>query len=222
MVLVSRVRYDLHRYTNQQQLTDGTCGSTCATFAEMLKTQAGVKSLVMGGVPITGPMQAVSGTRGQQEYEFSEIDAIAKQARNFATSLNINPYDNTTENLLPAAPIVRYSQAKIEGNNLNTKNLVRYNSSVATQVTYQAADCRLWYTPPMVIDYSQIWIAAAQAMWSGSNGGMNTGLCVQDSTNHHLPRRTSPAWMLRTAPLPQAVTRLAVLREPRRAHRASR
>ena len=51
------------------QLTDGFCGSTCAIFAELMKTDAGVRRVAMGGVPsISGPMQAVSGSRGSQVY----------------------------------------------------------------------------------------------------------------------------------------------------------
>ena len=42
-------------------LTDGFCGSTCSVFAEQMKTHQGVKSVVVGGLPEIGPMQAVAG-----------------------------------------------------------------------------------------------------------------------------------------------------------------
>ncbi|KAK0122059.1 hypothetical protein ONS95_010323 [Cadophora gregata] len=44
-------------------LTDGFCGSTCSVFAEQMKTHQGVKSVVVGGLPETGPMQGVAGNR---------------------------------------------------------------------------------------------------------------------------------------------------------------
>ena len=49
-------------------LTDGFCASTCAIFAEFMKTQAKVKSYTFGGRPQKGAMQAVGGTKGSQAY----------------------------------------------------------------------------------------------------------------------------------------------------------
>lgn len=45
-------------------LSDGICGSTCATFAEYMKTQVGVPTIVAGGRPQYGPMQGVGGVKG--------------------------------------------------------------------------------------------------------------------------------------------------------------
>lgn len=40
-------------------LTDGVCSSTCSMFVEMMHNEAGVKTVVVGGRPSYGPMQAV-------------------------------------------------------------------------------------------------------------------------------------------------------------------
>jgi hypothetical protein len=45
-------------------LYDGTCGSTCAIFSEFMKSQAGVRSIAVGGRPQMGPMQGVAGSKG--------------------------------------------------------------------------------------------------------------------------------------------------------------
>jgi len=45
-------------------LYDGTCGSTCAIFSEFMKSQAGVRSIAVGGRPQIGPMQGVAGSKG--------------------------------------------------------------------------------------------------------------------------------------------------------------
>jgi hypothetical protein len=45
-------------------LHDGGCGSTCAVFAEMMKSQGGVRSIAVGGRPQNGPMQGVTGSKG--------------------------------------------------------------------------------------------------------------------------------------------------------------
>lgn len=39
-------------------LSDGLCASTCAVFMEMMHHEAGVRTVVAGGVPVDGPMQA--------------------------------------------------------------------------------------------------------------------------------------------------------------------
>lgn len=45
-------------------LTDGSCGSTCTIFMEQTVTQAGVRSVVVGGRPTTSPMQTMAGSKG--------------------------------------------------------------------------------------------------------------------------------------------------------------
>ena len=154
-------------------LTDGTCGSTCAVFAEMMKTDAGVRSIVMGGLPVTGPMQAVSGSRG------SEVLTIPSIAQTAAGIRIFNPGDDIVSNLPPNLVPSRLGQsAKGKGGRVNIKNSVRTGSDVPLQFTYQAADCRLWYTAAMVTDYSAKWKAVASVAFD-----KNTTLCVQGSTD---------------------------------------
>jgi hypothetical protein len=44
-------------------LTDGICASACSIFTEFMTRQAGVKTIVVGGRPRNGPMQAIGGTK---------------------------------------------------------------------------------------------------------------------------------------------------------------
>ena len=39
-------------------LSDSICASTCAMFMEMMHHEAGVRTVVAGGLPAYGPMQA--------------------------------------------------------------------------------------------------------------------------------------------------------------------
>lgn len=55
-------------------LTDAFCSSACATFVELMHRQAGVRTVVAGGTPEYGPMQAVGGTRGAQSYTSVALD----------------------------------------------------------------------------------------------------------------------------------------------------
>ena len=69
-------------------LTDGFCTSTCNTFVEFMKTQAGVKSVVLGGRPDNrGPMQTVGGSRGFETQPFFNIFQFIKIAAGFTPSV---------------------------------------------------------------------------------------------------------------------------------------
>ena len=48
------------------------------------------------------------------------------------------------------------------------------------QFVYEAADCRLWYTPQMVLSADYQWQVAAEQAW-GLNGQTVFGKCVQGS-----------------------------------------
>ncbi len=45
-----------------------------------MMVQAGVRTVVAGGVPVTGPMQAAAGTRGAQPYGVFDLDGDIAQA----------------------------------------------------------------------------------------------------------------------------------------------
>ena len=56
------------------QLTDALCASTCAVFLELMHHEAGVHTVVVGGRPEYGPMQAPGETRGAQFANVLGID----------------------------------------------------------------------------------------------------------------------------------------------------
>lgn len=70
-------------------LTDGLCGSTCALFMEMM-TSVGVKTVVAGGRPVNGPMQAASGNRGASSYSTFALDADIVKARNLDADVSVD------------------------------------------------------------------------------------------------------------------------------------
>ncbi|KAF7950408.1 hypothetical protein EAE96_007694 [Botrytis aclada] len=71
-------------------LYDGSCGSTCAVFSESMKSQGGVRSVVMGGRPQTGPMQGVAGSKGSEVLTFSQIDSYLTQVPQIIANLTLN------------------------------------------------------------------------------------------------------------------------------------
>jgi hypothetical protein len=59
-------------------LTDGICASACSIFAEYMTRQAGVKTIVMGGRPVIGPMQAIGGTKGSLAQPFAGLSQFSQ------------------------------------------------------------------------------------------------------------------------------------------------
>lgn len=51
-------------------LSDGSCGSTCAVFAECMKSQIGPQAIVVGGRKQFGPMHCIGGSKGANNQEF--------------------------------------------------------------------------------------------------------------------------------------------------------
>lgn len=167
-------------------LHDGSCASTCSIFSDLMKSHADVRSVVVGGVPQYGPMQAVSGTRGSNTLTVPSIDSIVQQILNlyfeeedgFLALMESEGLTVADLNLLPT-PLARAPWA-VRNGAVNTLDIVRPESDdpgVPYQFAYEAAHCRLFYTAPMVRDISELWRVAAKY----ANG--DNDVCVRDSTN---------------------------------------
>ncbi|KAH6672424.1 hypothetical protein B0J14DRAFT_73417 [Halenospora varia] len=160
---------DMFTADNILLVTDGYCASTCTVFAEEMKTRAGVKQLVFGGRPETGPMQAVSGVRGSQVYSIAALAFTTSQiaSLNRTVLLDLPPLTNPTLNI------------DVSKSQFNIRNQVRRDrDDVPLQFVYQAADCRLFYTGAMMVNYTTLWQSAVDAWWGDKSK------CVSGSTNH--------------------------------------
>ncbi|OCL02172.1 hypothetical protein AOQ84DRAFT_424190 [Glonium stellatum] len=138
-------------------LSDGQCGSTCSVFAELMKTDGGVRSVAVGGLPEYGPMQTVSGTRGSSG--LASLNVTTTDLENLPETLD-NSYYNIRQGRFNALDEIRKSLP-----------------DDPLQMMYQAADCRLFYTQPMIRDLSVLWREAAKLLdgdWS---------MCVPGSLN---------------------------------------
>ena len=157
------------------QLTDGMCSSTCALFVELMTHQAGVRTVTVGGRPTTGPMQAVSGSRGARVYDASELDE------------DFEFVSDTIENTAAAALLPNRSDTGIWVNSagINIRDQVRENDNTPLQFKYEAADCRIYYTLANVFNMTRLWRDAATAAWD------DPSLCVEGSTGFPTARNTS-------------------------------
>lgn len=61
---------------------------------------------------------------------------------------------------------------------INIRDQIRKGDTIPVQFTYEAANCRIFYTPQTFYNYAALWKYAADAIWS------NPALCVKNSTGY--------------------------------------
>ncbi|KAI0114150.1 hypothetical protein GGR51DRAFT_578351 [Nemania sp. FL0031] len=152
-------------------LSDGICSSSCALFMELMHQEAGVRTVAVGGQPRDGPMQAPSGSRGARQYDINVLDANI----NFA-QLVLQLQNSANATFLPNR--TGANDVFILGGSVNLRDQVRRGQNAPLQFSYLPADCRIYYTPQTVFNYTRLWEHAAAAIWT------NNSLCVPGSTGH--------------------------------------
>ncbi|RDL33310.1 Uncharacterized protein BP5553_08749 [Venustampulla echinocandica] len=168
-------------------LSDGLCSSTCALFMEMMHHEAGVRTVVAGGLPVYGPMQAPGLTRGARSYGMDILDANIDYAEALLEwEKDPNPFflPNRTEAL----------DVFVLAGSINLRDQVRKGEDIPLQFVYEAADCRIFYTPRTVFNYTALWQYAADAIWT------NPSLCIKDSTGFSSINTTKTAIPTASAP----------------------
>ena len=152
-------------------LTDSACHSACAVFAEMMHHQAGVRTVVVGGRPNTGPMQAVAGTRGALSYNTFALDDDIYEA------ITIN---NSAADVLPSSHFAEELDLFVISASFNLRDQIRQGPDeyFPQQFAYEAADCRIYWTMSTFNNFKNLWQQAADAIWTKPE------LCVKNSTNY--------------------------------------
>ena len=152
---------------NIVMLYDGYCASTCTLASEMLRIQAGVKSIAFGGRPQEGPIQGVGGVKGAQILYYDAVQKFIKQAAGLTDDEAAQKEFARYKDL----PILRSKAAA-----LNTRDQIlrdNVNDGVPAQFIKELTDCRLYWTAPMLSDPREIWKAAANSAFNG--GKCNSG-----------------------------------------------
>lgn len=117
-------------------------------------------------------MQAPSGSRGARLYSLPTLDANIEFAQEILAaesppSPDVNLLPNRTADL----------DVFILYGSVNLRDQVRsVEETTPLQFAYEAADCRIWFTPQTVYNYTALWQYAADAIWS------KPSLCVTGST----------------------------------------
>lgn len=156
--------FEIVKVITVTQLTDAMCASACTMFVEMMHHEAGVRTVVAGGRPQVGPMQALAGSRGALYYEAADLDSDIS----LAEDINVTVISD-----LPN----RNVDFRINVAGFNLRDQVRRGENFPLQFAYEAADCRIFYTLQTFNDYAALWQYAADAIWT------NPKLCVPGSTN---------------------------------------
>ncbi|KAF2660809.1 hypothetical protein K491DRAFT_711398 [Lophiostoma macrostomum CBS 122681] len=165
---------------------DGSCSSTCAIFSELVREQAGVQQIAVGGRPQYGAMQGVGGTKGANigNYPFL-VQAMTSTLQFTAEYLGESAALKLNASAVGAIAAtsqlyIRSSHAdedtSISGGVNMLDNLRQHDATERPlEFYYEAADCRLFDTFKSWADVTVLWKAAYDAKWGN-------GTCVQGST----------------------------------------
>lgn len=189
-------------------LYDGVCASTCTLASEMLRIQAGVRSVAMGGRPTEGAIQGVGGVKGAEVLDWSDVLYYTEWALEYATTdaqkAALSRYNSLAVNRSSAAALNARDQ------------ILRDNveDGLPAQYVVEEVDCRLYWTLPMITDISEVWKAVADAAWNGGDcayGSIATPASTTKrgaSANVHVPRTriTRPHQHVGTTVAPREVS----------------
>ncbi|KAL8856656.1 MAG: hypothetical protein Q9178_006723 [Gyalolechia marmorata] len=154
-------------------LSDGICSSACASFVEMMHNQAGVRTVVVGGLPEAGHMQIPAGSRGSEVYS------------SFALDLDISFASSVNATAAASLPQDRDIDFYITYASFNLRDAVRKNDPTPLQFQDLPADCRIFYTVPTVYNFENLWNYVIDAMWR------NPSLCIAGSASPFAPSTAS-------------------------------
>jgi hypothetical protein len=156
-------------------LYDGYCASTCTIFSEFMRQQAGVRAIALGGRPTKDIIQAVGGVKGTNSFPWTYI--LGSVELPFQTQLlhDANYYANETAlGDYSDLPLFRATNYVV-----NARDGIREGDEDETPLhfVYEPADCRVYYTPEMVVDQEAVWKTVADtAFGSGASACVAGGL----------------------------------------------
>ncbi|KAF2197853.1 hypothetical protein GQ43DRAFT_423719 [Delitschia confertaspora ATCC 74209] len=166
-------------------VTDGYCASTCTIFSELMRQQANVKYVALGGRPREGIIQAVGGVKGTNNFPWGTIQYYAQDTFNLSTPEEAAQL-NKTELGSYWSDVPFYRAAPGTSLNVNFRDGIREGDDSEEQIPlhfqYEPADCRILYTKEMTVDVTNVWKAVADSAWGGKNRCVAGSLPGSNST----------------------------------------
>ncbi|KAH7010325.1 hypothetical protein EDB80DRAFT_892328 [Ilyonectria destructans] len=168
-------------------LTDASCHSSCPLFTGWMSRLGGVRTIAVGGRPLSAPMQAMGGTKGGVVLKLAQVQG------------DINLALNKTEGMVPYTldlPSVDESPLVISDTAINTQNqyLPGFKNSLPLQFVYEAAHCKMFYTTEMVFDVTKIWEAVAEIAWNGGKCVPGSSVNDDNTIGDTTPEFTPAVW----------------------------
>ncbi|KAL9620338.1 MAG: hypothetical protein Q9160_005137 [Pyrenula sp. 1 TL-2023] len=172
-------------------LSNGYCASTCTIFSELMRQQAGVKYIFVGGRPSTDIAQAVGGVKGTNDFTWDYIKFLVDRTWSLADPATVEAYKSTELNTYNLYALDRAVPASYA---INFRDGIRQGdtSEVPVQFLYEPADCRVFYTPEMTVDITALWDEVADVSWGGSAcvaGGIGNGTTAATATGKSKGKR---------------------------------
>lgn len=150
-------------------VTDGYCASTCTIFAELMKQQGGVKQIILGGRPGLGSKipQAIGGVKGTNDLPFDYIFSFIAEVYGASSAALQAAWQKSVLATYSALPLYRSTNVVV-----NARNGYRRDDPTQTplQFVYEPADCRILYTPDMLVDETAVWKTVRDSVWGGGLG----------------------------------------------------
>ncbi|KAK3074426.1 hypothetical protein LTR53_003157 [Teratosphaeriaceae sp. CCFEE 6253] len=143
---------------------DGYCASTCTIFSELMRQQGGVKTIALGGRPTRDIIQAVGGVKGTNSYPWDYILTGVSVPFQYQYLHDAAYYNTTALGEYSTLPFYRATNAVV-----NARDGIREGDEGQTplQFVYEPADCRVYYTPEMVVDVTAVWKTVADTAFNG-------------------------------------------------------
>jgi hypothetical protein len=145
---------------------DGYCASTCTIFSELMRQQGGVKTIALGGRPNRDIIQAVGGVKGTNDFPWDYILSNVEAPFQLQLLHDDAYYNTTALAAYSTLPLERSTNAVV-----NSRDGLRQGDATQTplQFVYEEADCRIYYTPEMVVDETAVWKTVADTAFLGVN-----------------------------------------------------
>lgn len=150
-------------------LTDGFCASTCFLFSDFMKNQGQVKSIAVGGLPNTKPMQAVGGIKGGELSTWADLYTKVYQDVFYmwqTQDMDDPDYEYIKSTWLDHREYIGYTATA----GVNLRDVIQEDhvkDGVAAQFVKEDADCRLFYTKEMIKDVTSVWKKVVNTAWRG-------------------------------------------------------
>lgn len=149
-----------------------------------MTSQGGVKTIALGGRSQPGIMQAIGGTKGANDEDSYGIFSMAFEVLGASNSSLLDEWEPTIFNKYTLLPFERSY-----GISFNVRNAYLPGDDTPLQFVYQPADCRILYTPAMIVDETAIWKTVADSVWGGGAGNA----CVAGGFDADGTNKTSSA-----------------------------